>query len=90
MRRLFAVALVWLALANPAARAAEPVDLLLVLAADVSRSVDQQKFELQRQGYAAVIADRQVLETIRSSRNGRIAVLFMDWSHSDSQQVVIY
>ena len=33
-------------------RAAEPVDLLLVLAADVSRSVDSQKFQLQREGYA--------------------------------------
>jgi len=89
MRRLFAVALVWLAMASSAARAAEPVDLLLVLAADVSRSVDQQKFELQRQGYAAAITDRQVLEAIRSGRNGRIAVLFMEWSGSGSQQVVI-
>ena len=61
MRRLFAVAPVWLALASPAARAAEPVDPLLVLAAGVSRSVDQQKFELQREGYAAAFADRQVL-----------------------------
>jgi hypothetical protein len=60
-----------------------------VLAADVSRSVDQQKFELQRQGYAAAIADRQVLEAIRSGRNGRIAVLFIEWSGSGSQQVVI-
>jgi hypothetical protein len=58
-------------------------------AAELRRNVDQQKFELQRQGYAAAIADRQVLETIRSSRNGRIAVLFMEWSGSDSQQVVI-
>jgi Protein of unknown function (DUF1194) len=89
MRRLFAVALVWLALASTAARATEPVDLLLVLAADVSRSVDQQKFALQRQGYAAAIGDRQVLEAIHAGRNGRIAVLFMEWSGSNSQQVVI-
>jgi hypothetical protein len=89
MRRLLAVAVVWLALTSPAARAAEPVDLLLVLAADVSRSVDQQKFELQRQGYAAAIADRQVLEVIRSGRNGRIAVLFMEWSGQGNQQVGI-
>lgn len=89
MRRLFAVALVWLALASPATRAVEPVDLLLVLAADISRSVDQQKFKLQRQGYTSAIADRQVPEAIRSGHNGHIAVLFMEWSGSDSQQVVI-
>ena len=41
----------------PPARAAEPVDLLLVLAADVSRSVDAQKFQLQREGYAAAVAN---------------------------------
>ena len=45
----------------PFARAAEQVDLLLVLAMDVSRSMDQAKFQLQRQGYAAAISDPQVL-----------------------------
>ena len=44
------------------ARAAEAVDLLLVLAADVSRSVDQPKFQLQRDGYAAAINDPRVIE----------------------------
>ncbi len=39
-----------LAFAAPASRAAEPVDLLLVLAADVSRSVTEPKFKLQREG----------------------------------------
>jgi hypothetical protein len=73
----------------PAARAAEPVDLLLVLAADVSRSVDQQKFQLQREGYAAAIADRRVLDAIRSGRNRRIALLFLEWSGLGSQKVVI-
>src|SRR5438105_3474528 len=61
-----------LTMAVPAARAQngaqdngrEQVDLLLVLAADVSRSVDQPKFQLQREGYAAAIADRRVLEAI--------------------------
>src|SRR5256885_4396034 len=48
------------------ARAAEQVDLLLVLAADVSRSVDQKKFQLQREGYAAAITDARVLKAISS------------------------
>ena len=41
----------------PVAFAAEQVDLLLVLASDVSRSVDHPKFLLQREGYAAAISD---------------------------------
>ena len=73
----------------PLARAAEPVDLLLVLAADVSRSVDNEKFKLQREGYAAAIADRRVLEAITAGRNGRIAVLFVEWSGFGNQKVVI-
>ena len=46
--------------------AAEQVDLLLVLAADVSRSVDQPKFQLQRDGYAAALSDPRVLKAIKS------------------------
>ena len=71
------------------ARAAEPVDLLLVLAADVSRSIDSQKFQLQREGYAAALADRRVLDAIRSGRNRRIGVLFLEWSGLGNQKVVI-
>ena len=70
-------------------RAEEPVDLLLVLAADVSRSVDHAKFQLQREGYAAAIADKRVLEAISSGRHRRIAVCFIEWSGSSAQQVVI-
>lgn len=73
----------------PPARAAEPVDLLLVLAADVSRSVDSAKFKLQREGYAAAIANGRVLDAIASGRNHRIAVLFMEWSGNGNQKVVI-
>jgi Protein of unknown function (DUF1194) len=72
-----------------AAVAAEKVDLLLVLAADVSRSVDSGKFQLQRDGYAAAISDPRVLEAISSGRNGRIGLTFVEWSGSGSQRVLI-
>ena len=82
--------LVLIALSAPPRRAAaEPVDLLLVLAADVSRSVDHAKFQLQREGYAAAIADPRVLEAITSGRNRRIAVCFVEWSGVGAQKVVI-
>ena len=89
MRCLFwAIALTILSLATTA-RAAKPVDLLLVLAADVSRSVDQEKFQLQREGYAAAISDKRVLDAILAGRNHRIAVLFLEWSGLGNQKVVI-
>jgi hypothetical protein len=67
----------------------EPVDLLLVLAADVSRSVDSQKFQLQREGYAAALADPRVINAIQSGRRGRIGALFLEWSGFGNQKVVI-
>jgi Protein of unknown function (DUF1194) len=72
----------------PAARA-EKVDLLLVLASDVSRSVDSDKFELQRRGYGHALSDPRVIEAIRSGTNGRIGVCFMEWSGVMSQKLVI-
>lgn len=75
--------------AAPAVRAAEPVDLLLVLAADVSRSVDEPKFQLQRDGYAAAIKDRRVLDAIMSGANRRIAICFVEWSGATAQKRVI-
>ena len=71
------------------AAAAEQVDLLLVLAADVSRSVDNGKFQLQREGYAAAISDRRVLDAIKSGRTGRIGMTYVEWSGIGSQRVVI-
>jgi hypothetical protein len=71
------------------ARAAEAVDLLLVLAADVSRSVDHAKFQLQRDGYAAAINDPRVMNAIMSGANRRIALCFVEWSGAGAQKVVI-
>src|ERR1700730_5134863 len=71
------------------ARAAEQVDLLLVLASDVSRSVDHPKFLLQREGYAAAISDPHVLEAIKSGPHQRIAVCFVEWSGFGAQKLVI-
>jgi hypothetical protein len=77
------------AIPTVAASAAERVDLLLVLAADVSRSVDNAKFQLQREGYAAAISDPHVLEAIREGRDGRIGLSFVEWSGVGAQRVLI-
>ena len=90
MIRTLRLLILTVTLAFPAASlAAEQVDLLLVLAADVSRSIDSEKFQLQRDGYAAAITDPRVLEAIKSGRTGRIGMSLVEWSGLSSQRVVI-
>jgi len=89
VRTLLLLILAGVAAVPAAAVAAEQVDVLLVLAADVSRSVDNAKFQLQREGYAAAISDPRVLDAIRSGRNGRVGLTFVEWSGAGSQRVLI-
>jgi hypothetical protein len=86
---LFTVILVAAAMRPAAARAGDDVDLLLILAADVSRSIDSAKFQLQREGYAAAISNPRVLDAIRSGHSGRIGLSFVEWSGVGAQHVVI-
>jgi len=65
---------------SPVARAAEEVDLLLVLSSDVSRSIDARKFKLQREGYAAAIVNPRVIQAIGSRALGKIAINLVEWS----------
>ena len=75
--------------ARPALAEEGTVDLLLVLAADVSRSVDEKKFKLQRDGYAAAIADPRVVRAMTAGPAGRIALCFIEWASNGEQTVVI-
>jgi hypothetical protein len=67
---------------------AQSTDLLLVLAADVSRSVDEAEFVLQRKGYSAAVTDPRVLAAIRGGTTGTIAICFIEWSGAGEQTVV--
>src|SRR5512145_1673529 len=79
-----------LGLASPSAHADEgQVDVLLVLAADVSRSVDDKEFKLQREGFAAAFTDPRVLNVITSGQTGRIAVAFVEWASEFEQKLVV-
>ena len=66
-----------------------PANLLAAEAVDVSLSVDQQSYQLQREGYAQAFADPRVLSAIRSGPSGRIAVCFFEWASTDTQNVII-
>lgn len=79
-----------LALGPASARADEgKVDMLLVLAVDVSRSVDEGEFKLQRQGFAAALVDPRVVRVMTSGPTGRIAVMFVEWASEQEQRVLV-
>jgi hypothetical protein len=84
--RLLAVTILF---AWPGVLAAEPVDLLLVLAVDASLSVGPESHQLQREGYAKAFTNPRVLRAIRSGATHRIAVYFFEWADSDTQNVLI-
>jgi hypothetical protein len=65
------------------------VDLEVILAADVSRSIDDAEFDLQRRGYAAALADLRVLAAIRARPGAAIGVCFIEWSGDEDQHVVV-
>jgi hypothetical protein len=71
------------------ARAQTAVDLQLVLAVDASGSVDQRRFELQKQGYVAAFRHPQVLQAIRSGSTQSIAVTMFQWTGPDLQIHVV-
>jgi hypothetical protein len=77
-----------LAMAAPA-MAETSVDLELVLAVDVSRSMDIEEQRVQREGYAAAFLHPDVAEAISSGPLGRIAVTYVEWSGPASQITVI-
>ena len=76
------------ALALPA-QARESVDLLLVLAIDVSRSIVESDAALQRDGYRAAMTDPQVLDAIRGGALGAIAVAYVEWASYQRQHVLL-
>ena len=65
------------------------VDLELVLAVDVSHSMDREEQLLQRHGYAAALRHRDVINAIRSGPNGRIAISYLEWGERDYQSIVV-
>ncbi|MBV9812108.1 MAG: DUF1194 domain-containing protein [Acetobacteraceae bacterium] len=77
--RWLLVALLFLA---TSARAAEPVDVALVLVSDVSRSIDDSEFDLQKKGYSAAFTDPQVVAAIKGGPVGAIAVAYVEFASS--------
>ena len=78
-----------LGLAALPARAVESVDLELVIATDVSRSIDEEEARLQREGIAAAFRDKDVIRAIQSGFLRRIGVAYIDYSNRFFNKIVI-
>jgi hypothetical protein len=81
-------AIVLAALGRPAI-AETQVDVALVLAVDVSLSMDEDEEKLQRRGYVQALADSRVIDAIRSGPNHAVAVTYVEWSSPTDQRVVV-
>jgi hypothetical protein len=72
-----------------AAASEEPVDVAIVLAVDVSRSIDVDEARLQREGYRAAVRDPRIVEAIRGGMIGAIGLAYVEWAGIEYQQLVI-
>ncbi len=75
-------------IAHPA-MAAEAVDLELVIATDVSRSIDVSEARLQREGVAAALRTPAVIDAIRGGYHKKIAVAYIDYSNASETFIVV-
>ena len=68
---------------------AVPVDLELVLAVDVSLSMDPDEQRLQRDGYVEALKDAEVIAAIRANGLGRIGVVYLEWAGTGNHKVTV-
>src|SRR5229473_1407923 len=68
---------------------AVPVDVELVLAVDVSYSMDPDEQALQREGYIAGITSREFMQALRSGQHGKVAVTYFEWAGPGDQRIIM-
>ena len=69
--------------------ARQQVDVELVLAVDVSYSMDIEELAIQREGYAQAIVSSDFLQALKSGPTGKIAVTYFEWAASNDQKIVM-
>src|SRR3954470_18943796 len=68
---------------------AVPVDTELVLAVDVSYSMDPEEQQLQREGYIAAITSREFMQALRGGINAKVAVTYFEWAGPYDQKIIV-
>ena len=76
-------------LAQRSESAATSVDVELILAVDVSYSMDPEEQALQREGYMAALTSREFLQALKQGMHGRIALTYFEWAGMHHQQIIV-
>jgi hypothetical protein len=66
-----------------------PVDVELVIAVDVSYSMDPDEQALQREGYILALTSKEFLQALRQGANGKIAITYFEWAGQFDQKIVM-
>jgi hypothetical protein len=74
---------------SSAADEANRVDVELILAVDISYSMDMDELALQREGYALAITSKEFLQALKTGPTGKVAVIYFEWAASTDQKIVI-
>ena len=75
--------------AKPPEKPGVPVDVELVIAVDISYSMDPEEQALQREGYMQALTSREFLQALRQGINGKIAVTYFEWAGYTERRVVV-
>jgi hypothetical protein len=73
----------------PAGQAQSNVDVELVLAVDVSYSMDPEEQVLQRDGYREALVSPDFLNALKQGMHGRVAVTYVEWAGASDQRVIV-
>ena len=68
---------------------AKPVDVELVLAVDVSYSMDPEEQALQREGYIVALTSREFMQALKQGINGKVSVTYFEWAGAQDQRVIV-
>lgn len=66
-----------------------PVDVELVLAVDVSYSMDLDELALQREGYAQAVTSREFMNALKQGMHGKVAITYFEWAGANDQKVIV-
>src|SRR5262249_10018939 len=66
-----------------------PVDTELVLAVDVSYSMDPEEQQLQREGYIAALTSREFMDALKGGVNGKVAVTYFEWAGPFDHKIIV-
>ena len=74
---------------QPLDKEAATVDVELILATDVSYSMDMDELAVQREGYAQAIISKEFLQALKSLPNGKVSITYFEWAASSDQKIII-